>query len=198
MQKTSSRVPKSKKEQAKEVVFYIASNDELQILNQTSTDEEVENFLSQFWAIRDPDLSTPENEFMDLYMERWQYASEHFRGHQPGWKTDLGRIHIVYGEPDGDFFGSTDDMRSDDQFGDFDETNLQRSTMVSNPNQSWKIWAYNYTNPLEVSENYTIFYFEKKATTWRLVWTNNIKEKGYHSSARLPIRAKQIINDYLQ
>jgi len=146
VQKPSSHAPKSRKEHAKEMVFYIASNEELQILNQTSTDEEVENFLSQFWAIRDSDPATPENEFMDIYMERWQYANEHFRGHQPGWKTDFGRIYIVYGEPEGEYLGSTDDMRSDYPFGDFGEANSQR--VVSNPNQSWKIWAYNYTNPL--------------------------------------------------
>jgi len=209
------REPLTKKERLRQTIFYIATDGELRILESLETDEMLDSFWAQFWALRDPDPATPENEFMDTYMERWQYVEEKFGGQEPGWCADQGRIYLVYGDPISEFSGSTDDMTSDEELYDrgsilADEnedwrtvdigsvsTHKNRRFSITNPNQRWIIWIYDFTRPLEVVENNTIFYFEKKATNWRLVWTNNIREKGYNSGARIPAQAQQIINDYL-
>ncbi len=49
-------------------------------------------------AIRLPALA--ENEFKEEYYRRIAYANDHFAAAIPGWKTDRGRIYIVYGPPD--------------------------------------------------------------------------------------------------
>ena len=57
-------------------------------------------FLIEFWAKRDPNVNTKKNEFRDLYLSRVKYANEQFKGFRDGWKTDRGRILLIYGEPD--------------------------------------------------------------------------------------------------
>jgi GWxTD domain-containing protein len=59
-------------------------------------------FLIDFWKARDPDPETPQNEFRSGWVERFNYANKNFTTPtQPeGWKTDQGRVWIVYGKPD--------------------------------------------------------------------------------------------------
>ncbi|MFO7767833.1 MAG: GWxTD domain-containing protein [bacterium] len=59
-------------------------------------------FLQAFWEERDPVPGTPENEFRQAWVQRFEYADENFTTPtQPaGWKTDQGRIWIKYGQPD--------------------------------------------------------------------------------------------------
>jgi GWxTD domain-containing protein len=64
------------------------------------TPEERENFIATFWRLRDPDPDTEENEYREEYYERIAYANEHFASGVPGWRTDRGRIYIVWGKPD--------------------------------------------------------------------------------------------------
>ena len=64
------------------------------------TAEERENFIATFWRLRDPNPDTEENEYREEYYERIAYANEHFASGIPGWKTDRGRIYIVWGKPD--------------------------------------------------------------------------------------------------
>jgi GWxTD domain-containing protein len=67
---------------------------------QLSNDEERDQFIEQFWLRRDPTPDTPENEFKEEHYRRIAYANEHFASGIPGWRTDRGRIYIVYGPPD--------------------------------------------------------------------------------------------------
>lgn len=64
------------------------------------TNEERENFIERFWAIRDLDPDTQENEYKDEYYERMTYANEHFSSGKAGWLTDRGRIYLKWGKPD--------------------------------------------------------------------------------------------------
>jgi GWxTD domain-containing protein len=41
-----------------------------------------------------------ENEFKEEHYRRIEYANEHFAAGIPGWKTDRGRMYIMYGPPD--------------------------------------------------------------------------------------------------
>src|SRR5919199_1614520 len=81
-------------------VTYIITDDERKAFKKLQTDEEREAFIEEFWRRRDPDPDTEENEYKEQYYERIAFANEHFASGIPGWKTDRGRIYIMYGPPD--------------------------------------------------------------------------------------------------
>jgi GWxTD domain-containing protein len=82
-------------------VTYVITDEERKAFKKLATDDERERFIEEFWRRRDPDPDTDENEFKEEYYERIAYANEHFASGIPGWKTDRGRIWIMYGKPDG-------------------------------------------------------------------------------------------------
>jgi GWxTD domain-containing protein len=102
------RNEKKKKEELKSVykkwldedVPYIITDEERKAFKQLKTDEERDQFIEQFWLRRDPDPDTPENEYKDEYYQRVEYANEKFTSGIAGWRTDRGRIYIMYGKPD--------------------------------------------------------------------------------------------------
>ena len=81
-------------------VPYIIMEDERATFKKLTTDEEKEQFIEQFWERRNPNPGTPENEFKEEYYRRIAYTNEHYASGIPGWKTDRGRIYIMYGPPD--------------------------------------------------------------------------------------------------
>jgi GWxTD domain-containing protein len=81
-------------------VTYIITDEERKAFKKLQTDDERERFIEEFWRRRDPDPDTDENEFKEEYYERIAYANEHFSSGIPGWKSDRGRIWIMYGKPD--------------------------------------------------------------------------------------------------
>ncbi|HXL80315.1 MAG TPA: GWxTD domain-containing protein [Pyrinomonadaceae bacterium] len=81
-------------------VTYIITDEERKAFKKLATDDEREKFIEEFWRRRDPDPDTDENEFKEEYYERIAYANEHFASGIPGWKSDRGRIWIMYGKPD--------------------------------------------------------------------------------------------------
>jgi GWxTD domain-containing protein len=83
-----------------EEVPYTITNDERAAFKKLSTDEEREQFIEAFWNRRNPNPDSPENEFKEEYYRRIAYANEHYSSGAPGWKTDRGRIYIMYGPPD--------------------------------------------------------------------------------------------------
>jgi GWxTD domain-containing protein len=83
-----------------EEVPYIITDEERAAFRKLSTDEEREQFVEQFWERRNPNPGSPENEFKEEYYRRIAYANERFPSGIPGWKTDRGRIYIMWGPPD--------------------------------------------------------------------------------------------------
>jgi len=83
-----------------EDVAYIITDEERAAFKRLQTDEEREQFIENFWLRRDPTPDTVENEFKEEHYRRIAYANEHYASGIPGWKTDRGRIYIVYGPPD--------------------------------------------------------------------------------------------------
>lgn len=81
-------------------VTYVITDEERRAFKKLATDDERERFIEEFWRRRDPDPDTDENEFKEEYYERIAYANEHFASGIPGWKSDRGRIWIMYGKPD--------------------------------------------------------------------------------------------------
>ena len=81
-------------------VRYIIMPEEEQAFKLLGTDEERDQFIEQFWLRRDPTPDTQENEFREEHYRRIQYANEHFAAGIPGWRTDRGRIYVVWGAAD--------------------------------------------------------------------------------------------------
>jgi GWxTD domain-containing protein len=80
-------------------VPYIITDEERQTFKKLATDEERESFIENFWERRNPNPGNPENEFKEEYYRRIAYTNEHYASGIPGWKTDRGRIYIMYGPP---------------------------------------------------------------------------------------------------
>src|SRR5713101_8643081 len=83
-----------------EEVPYIISDEERAAFLQLQTNEEREQFIEAFWQRRDPTPDTVENEFKEEHYRRIAYANERFASGIPGWKTDRGRIYIIWGPAD--------------------------------------------------------------------------------------------------
>ena len=82
-----------------EDVVYIVSEEEKKVFKDLQNDEERESFIEQFWLRRDTDPRTPDNEFKEEHYRRIAYCNERFASGFPGWKSDRGRVYIVFGEP---------------------------------------------------------------------------------------------------
>src|ERR1700694_5481897 len=83
-----------------EEVPYIISDEERAAFLQLQTNEEREQFIEAFWQRRDPTPDTVENEFKEEHYRRIAYTNERFASGIPGWRTDRGRIYIIWGPPD--------------------------------------------------------------------------------------------------
>ena len=83
-----------------EDVIYIISPEERSSFLHLSTNEEREQFIEAFWQRRNPDPESAENTFKEEHYRRIAYANEHFSSGIPGWKTDRGRIYIMWGPAD--------------------------------------------------------------------------------------------------
>ncbi len=83
-----------------EEVPYIITDEERSAFLRLQTNEEREQFIEAFWQRRDPTPDTVENEFKEEHYRRIAYANERFSSGIPGWRTDRGRIYIMWGKPD--------------------------------------------------------------------------------------------------
>lgn len=82
-----------------DAAIYIASSEEKKIF-KTLEPAAKQKFLVEFWASRDQTFGTPQNEFRDNYLALVRTANENFSGFRKGYKTDRGRILLLYGVPD--------------------------------------------------------------------------------------------------
>ncbi len=94
------------------------TDEEIELYKQLPDEQSREEFIEEFWRIRDPNPGTEENEYKIEFEERIEYANkwfgigdplkgrEAYEGHDRyrGWDTDRGRIYIILGPPDGLYF----------------------------------------------------------------------------------------------
>lgn len=80
-------------------VLYIVTDDERSVFEKLTTTDEKDRFIEQFWFRRDLDPGTAANEFKEEHYRRIAYANQHYGSGIPGWKTDRGRIYVMFGEP---------------------------------------------------------------------------------------------------
>jgi GWxTD domain-containing protein len=117
-----------------EDVAYIITPEERKAFKGLKTDEERESFIESFWLRRDPTPDTIDNEYRDEHYERIAYANEHYASGIPGWKTDRGRIYIMYGKPD--------EIESHPSGGTYDRPIEQGGGTTST--FPFEIWRYRY------------------------------------------------------
>jgi len=88
------------KQWLEEVVSYIITEAEKSVFLSLPNEEERGRFIQSFWEKKDPDPSTPENEFKIAYYKRIAIANKLFGfSKKDGWRTDRGKIFILLGPP---------------------------------------------------------------------------------------------------
>jgi GWxTD domain-containing protein len=115
-------------------VTYVITDEERKAFKKLATDDERERFIEEFWRRRDPDPDTDENEFKEEYYERIAYANEHFASGIPGWKSDRGRIWIMFGKPD--------ERETHPMGGNYDRPSYHGGGSTST--YPFEIWFYRY------------------------------------------------------
>jgi GWxTD domain-containing protein len=83
-----------------EDALYIISSEERSVFKSLKNDEERESFIEQFWNRRNPDPGSSYNSFKEEHYRRIAYANEHFASGIAGWRSDRGRVYVMYGKPD--------------------------------------------------------------------------------------------------
>jgi len=124
-----------------EDVLYIITPDERKAFLQLSTNEEREQFIEQFWLRRNPNPDEQTNSFKEEHYRRIAYANEHFASGAPGWRTDRGRIYIMWGKPD--------EIESHPTGGNWDRPENQGGG--STETYPWEVWRYRHME--DIGEN---------------------------------------------
>jgi GWxTD domain-containing protein len=87
-------------EQGIALLTYIATSSQIEAFEK-ARESERKKIWEDFWREKDPTPGTPRNELYEEHLRRFRYANDHFGVPLTlGWKTDRGRIYILYGEPD--------------------------------------------------------------------------------------------------
>jgi GWxTD domain-containing protein len=79
---------------------YIATNPEIDKYKALSTEEAKREFIYNFWKSRDENPSDDRNENYLNYIKRVDESDDRYSAMgKQGWKSDRGRVYIIYGEP---------------------------------------------------------------------------------------------------
>ncbi len=79
---------------------YIATQDEKDDWNKISTEAGRKEYLVNFWNKRNKNSGLADNTYQNEYFNRVELANKRYNMMQKsGWKTDRGRVLIMYGEP---------------------------------------------------------------------------------------------------
>jgi len=139
MKKTLKELDTPYKTWLNEDVVYIIAPEERQAFLQLETNEEREQFIEAFWLRRSSNPDLPENDFKEEHYRRIAYANEHFASGIPGWKTDRGRIYIIWGKPD--------EIESHPTGGTYDRPIEEGGG--STTTYAWERWRYRYLEGIQ-------------------------------------------------
>jgi GWxTD domain-containing protein len=79
---------------------FIATKTEVDQYESLSGEQGKREFMQKFWDSRDQNQNDNMNKFYQDYLKRIKESNQKFRaGKKEGWKTDRGRVYLVYGEP---------------------------------------------------------------------------------------------------
>src|SRR5215467_3867917 len=134
MKKTLKELDSPYRTWLEEDVVYIITPDERNAFLQLETNEEREQFIEQFWLRRSNNPDLPDNDFKEEHYRRIAYANEHYASGIPGWKTDRGRMYIMWGPPD--------EIESHPTGGTYDRPIEEGGGSTST--YPWETWRYRY------------------------------------------------------
>ena len=80
-------------------MIYIATGEELDKIKDAPTNELKQKYFTEYWRSKDPSPYTSRNELMQEYYRRVAISNERYSHYIDGWKTDMGMVYIIYGEP---------------------------------------------------------------------------------------------------
>jgi GWxTD domain-containing protein len=133
---------------------YLATGADVNMYGSLSV-EGKRRFLREFWRKRDPTPQTPENDQQVAFYRRIAEANRRFRqggtAQIPGWRTDRGRIFILYGEPD--------------------DVLKEPSNGTSYP---WEYWKYTKGRLL-----YYLFLDRTRLGGYQLIYTSDRREQSF-------------------
>ncbi len=139
IKKTYKELDNSFKTWLNEDVVYIISPEERTAFLQLQTNEEREQFIEQFWLRRSSNPDMPGDDFKEEHYRRIAYANEHFASGIPGWKTDRGRIYIIWGPPD--------EIESHPTGGTYDRPMEEGGGETTT--YPWERWRYRYLEGIQ-------------------------------------------------
>src|SRR5690349_8612792 len=134
MRRTLKELDSAYRQWLTEDVTYIISPEERNAFLQLDTNEEREQFIEQFWLRRSSNPDLPENDFKEEHYRRIAYANEHYASGIPGWKTDRGRMYIMWGPPD--------EIESHPTGGTYDRPMEEGGGSTST--YPWETWRWRY------------------------------------------------------
>jgi GWxTD domain-containing protein len=134
MKQTLKELDSAYRQWLQEDVVYIISPDERNAFLQLQTNEEREQFIEQFWLRRSSNPDLPDNDFKQEHYRRIAYTNEHFASGIPGWKTDRGRMYIMWGPPD--------EIESHPTGGTYDRPMEEGGGSTST--YPWETWRWRY------------------------------------------------------
>jgi GWxTD domain-containing protein len=90
------------------------TDDEARVFKSLPDEKTRAEFIEEFWAVRDPNPETPENEAKTEFDKRARYAALWFGSYNPykgrddgqalenvtAWNEDRGRVYLLLGKPD--------------------------------------------------------------------------------------------------
>src|SRR3989454_2433983 len=144
MRRTLKELDSSYRQWLSEDVTYIISPDERNAFLQLATNERREQFIEQFGLPRSSNPDLPENDFKEEHYRRIAYANEHFASGIPGWKTDRGRMYIMW--------GPADEVESHPTGGTYDRPMEEGGG--STTTYPWETWRWRYLE--DIGENIII------------------------------------------
>jgi GWxTD domain-containing protein len=111
----------------------IMTKQEIEVYKHLPDKEAKEEFITEFWKKRDPTPGTEENENLDEFMERVEYAIKWFNEGVKGrgWDTQRGRILLQLGFPDERRWG---ERTITDRYG----------ALVTSKRVPMEVWTYYY------------------------------------------------------
>lgn len=134
MKQTLKELDNAYKQWLTEDVIYIITPEERNAFLQLQTNEEREQFIEQFWLRRSSNPDLPDNDFKEEHYRRIAYANEHFASGIPGWKTDRGRMYIMW--------GPADEVDSHPTGGTYDRPMEEGGGSTST--YPWETWRWRY------------------------------------------------------
>jgi GWxTD domain-containing protein len=134
MKRTLKELDSAYRQWLTEDVTYIISPDERNAFLQLETNEEREQFIEQFWLRRSSNPDLPQNDFKEEHYRRIAYANEHFASGVPGWRTDRGRMYIMW--------GPADEVESHPTGGTYDRPMEEGGGSTST--YPWETWRWRY------------------------------------------------------